>query len=162
MSKKFRKATTKGTIPTTTEDKIAALKATFLDFVDRNFLARCHFVQPFYDKKMKAIVRVVNDCNPPPELEESLRFPLIAVNLDFRCIRAFFMEHRAHVEFNELISEDPISIFYDDLMIFGLLDEFKAFRAAVYSAVFDDWAQENREAIEAIDFNDLCLETTAT
>lgn len=162
MAKKFKKATTKGIIPTKVEDKIAALKAAYMDFVDRNFLARCHFVQPYYDKNMKAIVRVVNDMNPPPAFAESLRFPLIAVNLDFRCVRAFVMSNRQHVEFNELFCDEPLAVFYDDLLRLDLLDEFKNYRATVYSAIFDDWAEENRDAIAAIDFNDLCLETTAT
>ena len=162
MAKKYKKATNKGIIPTKTEDKIAALKATYMDFVDRNFLARCHFVQPYYDKNLKAIVRVVNDMNPPPAFAESLRFPPIAVNLDFRCVRAFVINNRPHVEFNELFCEEPLAVFYDDLLRLDLLDEFKAYRAAVYGAVFDDWAQENSKTIAAIDFNDLCLETTAT
>lgn len=162
MSKKFKKATAKGIIPTTTEDKIAALKACYMSFVDRNFLARCHFVQPYYDDNLKAIVRVVNDFNPPPAFAESLRFPPIAINLDFRCINAFVVNHRGFVEFNELRCEDPVSVFYDDLLRLDLLDEFKAYRASIYAAVFDGWAQENREAIAAIDFNDLCTESTST
>ena len=161
MAKKFKKSV-KGIIPTKTEDKIAALKAAYMDFVDRNFLARCHFVQPYYDKNMKAIVRVVNDMNPPPAFAESLRFPLIAVNLDFRCVRTFVINNRQHVKFNELFCEEPMSVFYDDLLRLDLLDEFKAYRAGIYAAVFDDWAQENRDAIAAIDFNDLCLESTST
>lgn len=161
MTKKFKKSV-KGIIPTKTEDKIAALKAVYMDFVDRNFLARCHFVQPYYDKNMKAIVRVVNDMNPPPAFAESLRFPPIAVNLDFRCVRAFVMSNRQHVEFNELFCDEPLAVFYDDLLRLDLLDEFKNYRATVYSAVFDEWSQEHREAIAAIDFNDLCLESTST
>ena len=161
MAKKFKKFA-KGIIPTKVKDKIAALKAAYMDFVDRNFLARCHFVQPYYDKNMKAIVRVVNDMNPPPAFAESLRFPLIAVNLDFRCVRAFVLNNRQHVEFNELFCEEPMAVFYDDLLRLDLLDEFKAYRASIYAAVFDDWVEENRDAIAAIDFNDLCLETTAT
>lgn len=163
MSKKIKKANAfKGFIPTKTEDKIAALKAAYMDFVDRNFLARCHFVQPYYDKNLKAIVRVVNDFNPPPAFAESLRFPPIAVNLDFRCVRAFVMSNRQHVEFNELFCDEPLAVFYDDLLRLDLLDEFKNYRATVYSAVFDEWSQEHREAIAAIDFNDLCMESTET
>ena len=160
MAKKFKAF--KGIIPTKVKDKIAALKAAYMDFVDRNFLARCHFVQAYYDKNLKAIARVVNDFNPPPELAESLRFPPIAVNLDFRCIQAFFMNNRSRVEFNELFCEEPVSMFYDDLLRLDLLDEFKAFRATVYGSVFDGWAEENRDAIAAIDFNELCLDTPST
>lgn len=140
--------------PKNVDEKIRVFKDIFKDFVDRNFVARCHFVQAFYDDKVKAIVRVVDDLNPPPSAEKALRFPLIALNLDFRCIRAF-VHNRENVEFEDLFTEDPVAKFYDELIRLDLLDEYKVYRAKVYSDVFDEWAREHRAEIDAIDFKEL-------
>ena len=153
-NKKKNRPYSKNFYPKDVDEKVRVFKDVFEDFVDRNFVARCHFVQAFYDDKVKAIVRLVDDLNPPPSAEKALRFPLIALNLDFRCIRAFILEQREQVEFDELFPEDPVARFYDDLIRLDLLDEYKVYRAKVYSDVFDEWAREHRDEIAAIDFKE--------
>lgn len=132
-------------------EKLDALREFFLDVVERNLIARCHYVQLFWDPLNKCFVRLVDEFNPPPLSPKAVQFPLVARGLDFKCIHNFMFDNRDKLNPNVIFSDEPFEMAYDELLRMGLFDEYRDYRAKVYADVFDAWSQAHHSEIEAMD-----------
>ena len=128
-----------------------ALREFFLEIVDRNFVARCRYVQLFFDPEARDFVRIVNELNPPPSpplSPNAVRFPLISANNDFRILQSFFMKKVKNFHLSTIFTQDPFSSAYDELIGLNKLEEYRMYQQELYRVIFDSWAQEHRTAIE--------------
>lgn len=73
--------------------KLNALRKLFADIVEKNFYARCQYVQLMFNPDKGEFVRLVNEFNPPPMPPNSVQFPLVARGLDFKCLQDFTFTH---------------------------------------------------------------------
>lgn len=148
----FRKENTRN-IKNEYTEKVEALREFFLDIVDRNFIARCRYVQLFFDPESCGFVRLVNELNPPPSpplSPNAVRFPLISLNNDFRILQSFFTDKVQNFNLSTIFTQDPISSAYDELIGLNKLDDYRKYRENLYGKIFDGWAQDHRTVIENV------------
>lgn len=133
------------------KEKVEALREFFLEIVDRNFVARCRYVQLFFEPESRDFARIVNELNPPPSpplSPNALRFPLISLNDDFLILQSFFMTKVKNFNLSTIFTQDPLSSAYDELIGLNKLEEYRKYQKEFYGNIFDRWAQEYRTEIE--------------
>ena len=131
--------------------KLPMFRSFFADVVDKNFYARCKYVQLIFYPATGKYERFVDGFNPPPLPPNAIPFPLVSLKLDLKCLCEFFgnhrdLKHRA-LDPDVLIGDDPFANAYDELLCASLFDAYHGYRARFYDEVFDDWAKAYRNEI---------------
>ena len=126
------------------------LRETYMNFVECNFIARCHSVQLIFDLNEGRFIKLTDSFGLPSLLsisQQRLLLPPITLDTELNLLKKFFTKQVDNFDLLNIFTQDPISSGYDELIKLGRLSKFQAYRTNFYHQIFDMWVFNNRKVL---------------